>query len=331
MGSLLRSKRQLTNVSRGSSYECENHRHFDSVGVGAWNGGSCLCAGSEARRQARSTEAAAQPTASPTTARPATARPDSQQPAQQQQPPAAARQPTSRRSNSSTSSSITSSNQQPAQQQQRASRQHAQQQPAQQQQQPSSSSAAATAKRSGNDKTTAAQQRTEQTTWQNHRAGNWQSDHRNWQQRGGYNGYRVPDNRYNVYFGQRNVFRIYGFPSWFMVDTHDSSTTAIGLRWTRGRDTGRMTGTTPITSTSLTRDDGYYLYDGRYPGIGIAISISIDVMARSARRSCSGKAGGDSVDASRPMHSLSVGRASFTAAIPLGPNSRVVPYPPALS
>ena len=59
------------------------------------------------------------------------------------------------------------------------------------------------------------QQREEQTTWQNHRAGNWQSDHRSWQQRGGYNGYRVPDARYGVYFGQQHVFRIYGLP--FMV------------------------------------------------------------------------------------------------------------------
>jgi len=29
--------------------------------------------------------------------------------------------------------------------------------------------------------------------WQQHRATNWQSEHRDWQRRGGYNGYRIPD------------------------------------------------------------------------------------------------------------------------------------------
>jgi outer membrane biosynthesis protein TonB len=33
------------------------------------------------------------------------------------------------------------------------------------------------------------------------RATSWNKEHRNWQQRGGYNGYRVPDNRYRQYFG----------------------------------------------------------------------------------------------------------------------------------
>ncbi len=37
------------------------------------------------------------------------------------------------------------------------------------------------------------QQHVRQAAWQQHRAGNWQSDHRTWQQRGGYHGYRIPD------------------------------------------------------------------------------------------------------------------------------------------
>src|SRR5271157_2419087 len=56
------------------------------------------------------------------------------------------------------------------------------------------------------------QQRVQQAAWQGHRSQNWQSDHRTWQQRGGYNGYRIPDNRYNGYFGPDHGFVIYSQP-----------------------------------------------------------------------------------------------------------------------
>ena len=158
--------------------------------------------------------------------------------------------------------------QQPAQRQQPAPQQHAQQQQnqnrqqqAQQQQQP---------------QRTQEQQRTEQTTWQNHRAGNWQSDHRTWQQRGGYNGYRVPDARYNVYFGQRNLFRIYGLP--FMVYGGYPRFQYNGY-WVTLLDPWPGYWSNDWYDTDdvyvVYQNDGYYLYDDRYPGIGIAISISM--------------------------------------------------------
>ena len=56
------------------------------------------------------------------------------------------------------------------------------------------------------------QQRVQQAAWQDHRSQNWQSDHRTWQQRGGYHGYRIPDNRYNGYFGPNHGFVIYSQP-----------------------------------------------------------------------------------------------------------------------
>ena len=152
--------------------------------------------------------------------------------------------------------------QQPAQRQQPAAQQHAQQQPAQRQQQ--------------QPQRTAAQQRTEQTTWQNHRAGNWQTDHRTWQQRGGYNGYRVPDAGYNVYFGQRHAFRIYGLP--FMVFDGYPRFQYNGY-WITLLDPWPGNWSNDWYDTDdvyvVYANDGYYLYDDRYPGIGIAISISM--------------------------------------------------------
>jgi hypothetical protein len=37
-----------------------------------------------------------------------------------------------------------------------------------------------------------------QRAWQERRARSWESEHRTWQQRGGYNGYRIPDDRFRV-------------------------------------------------------------------------------------------------------------------------------------
>src|SRR5689334_10204990 len=34
--------------------------------------------------------------------------------------------------------------------------------------------------------------------WTKHRASHWEAEHRTWEQRGGYNGYRVPDDRFTV-------------------------------------------------------------------------------------------------------------------------------------
>ena len=57
------------------------------------------------------------------------------------------------------------------------------------------------------------QQQTEQrSVWQERRATNWQSEHRDWQQRGGYNGYGIPQDHYTGYFGASHAFRMYSYP-----------------------------------------------------------------------------------------------------------------------
>ena len=56
------------------------------------------------------------------------------------------------------------------------------------------------------------QQRVQQAAWQQHQSQNWQHDHRTWQQRGGYRGYRIPDDRYRGYFGPSHGFRINTLP-----------------------------------------------------------------------------------------------------------------------
>jgi len=91
---------------------------------------------------------------------------------------------------------------QPQQQRQQATRQpqqrqQQQQQAGRQQRQPRQQA-----------RTQQSQQRQQSVVWQNQRATNWKAQHRTWQQRGGYNGYRIPTDNYNQYYGENHAFRI---------------------------------------------------------------------------------------------------------------------------
>src|SRR5664279_3239102 len=119
------------------------------------------------------------------------------------------------------------------------------------------------------------QQQQQQAAWLGHRSQNWQSDHRSWQQRGGYNGYRIPDNRYNGYFGQDHRFVIYnqpymvvgGFPRFqyngFWFSLVDPWPEYWSNNWYESDEV-----------YVVYVDNGYYMYNQRYPGVGIAISVS---------------------------------------------------------
>jgi len=120
------------------------------------------------------------------------------------------------------------------------------------------------------------QQRVQQAAWQEHRSQNWHSDHRDWQQRGGYNGYRIPEDRYNGYFGPNYAFVIYnqpymvvgGFPRfqsggyWFSVVDPWPNTWANN--WYQTDDV-----------YVVYENNGYYMYNRRHPHVGIAISVSM--------------------------------------------------------
>ena len=160
------------------------------------------------------------------------------------------------------------------QNQQKQQQQHAQQQPKQQQPKQQQQHAQQGVQQAARH--TPQQEHAQQAAWQGHRSQNWQSDHRSWQQRGGYHGYRIPENRYNGYFGPDHGFVIYsqpymvvgGFPRfqyngfWFsLVDPWPDN---WGNNW-------YQTDNVYI----VYENDGYYMYNPRYPGVGIAISVSM--------------------------------------------------------
>ena len=120
------------------------------------------------------------------------------------------------------------------------------------------------------------QQHVQQTAWQQHRSQHWDSDHRTWQQRGGYHGYRIPDDRFRGYFGPEHEFRIYGLP--FLV-AGGYPRFQYGGYWVSTVDPWPQYWAADWYDTDdvyvVYVDNGYYLFNRRYPNVGIAISISL--------------------------------------------------------
>ena len=105
------------------------------------------------------------------------------------------------------------------------------------------------------------------STWQQDGSQRWASDHRNWAQRGGYGGSYIPQASFNLSFGMQHSFRMrslptmymgyprfaYGGYSFLLVDPFPGDWAA---NW---YDSDNL---------YITYDNGYYLYDSRYPSMG---------------------------------------------------------------
>ena len=120
------------------------------------------------------------------------------------------------------------------------------------------------------------QQRIQQTAWRQHGSQHWESEHRTWQQRGGYHGYRIPDNRFRIYFGSNHGFRIYGQP--FLVVGGYPRFQYQGYWFSAVDPWPEYWGNNWYDNDEVYVnyvDNGYYLYNHRYPDVGIAINISM--------------------------------------------------------
>ena len=121
------------------------------------------------------------------------------------------------------------------------------------------------------------QQRKQESAWQERRANHWEYEHRNWQQRGGYNGDRVPDDYFRDHYGNQHAFRIYSLP---FVYEGGNPRFQYGGYWFTMLDPcpenwgGRWYETDDVYVAY--QGDGYYLFNRNHPGpIGIAVSVSL--------------------------------------------------------
>jgi len=112
------------------------------------------------------------------------------------------------------------------------------------------------------------------TSFQQGRDQNWASDHRDWSQRGGYGGYYIPQASFGLYFGDSHFFHIgvmpvmymgyprfaYGGFSFLLVDPWPGSWQE---NWYVSDD------------VYIDYDSGYYMYDRRYPGVRLAVTVAL--------------------------------------------------------
>jgi hypothetical protein len=107
------------------------------------------------------------------------------------------------------------------------------------------------------------------------RAHSWDNDHRSWRQRGGYTGYRIPEDRFRAYYGRDHVFRIYSLPMLFVGGyprfRYDGYWVTFVDPWPETWPANWYE--TDDVYLDYT-DDGYYLYDRVRPGPGIAVTIT---------------------------------------------------------
>ena len=113
--------------------------------------------------------------------------------------------------------------------------------------------------------------------WQQHGASSFDSQHQTWTQRGGYQGFRVPDDRFSKSLGRGHSFRVFGLP---YMDVEGRPRFQYGGYWF-----SLMEPYPEYWGSDWYRNDdmyidydggGYYLYDRRFsnrPGVAVSISF----------------------------------------------------------
>ena len=121
------------------------------------------------------------------------------------------------------------------------------------------------------------EQHSRREAWEGHRAKHWEHEHHTWHERGGYRGYRIPEERISARISAvdtGSAFTRSLSSSW--QDTPGSSTVVSGSAWLiRGRNTGRRTWYETDEVYVDYVNDGYYMYNRRHPGVAIAINVSL--------------------------------------------------------
>ena len=111
--------------------------------------------------------------------------------------------------------------------------------------------------------------------WQVHRAKNWKHEHRGWHERGGYHGYRIPEDRFRAHFGRAHWFRVRSVPI-IVVDSYPRF--QYGGFWFSMVDPWpEYWAPTWYETDDVYVDyvnDGYYMYNRRHPGVAIAVNVS---------------------------------------------------------
>jgi hypothetical protein len=112
--------------------------------------------------------------------------------------------------------------------------------------------------------------------WEGHRAHHWEHEHHSWRERGGYRGYRIPENHFRAHFGRGHWFRVHTVP---VVIVAGHPRFQYGGFWFSMVDPWpEYWAPTWYETDEVYVDyvnDGYYMYNRRHPGVAIAINVSL--------------------------------------------------------
>jgi len=108
--------------------------------------------------------------------------------------------------------------------------------------------------------------------WRDNRAHVWRNEHRTWVQRGGYGGFFIPQDRFSLYFGSSHFFRIHTRPSLYLgypSFQYGGYSFLLLDPWPEDWSDNWY----DSDDLYIDYDDGYYLFNRRYPGEALAITI----------------------------------------------------------
>ena len=111
------------------------------------------------------------------------------------------------------------------------------------------------------------------STWQQGRAQQWDRQHRTWLERGGYGGYYIPQATFSLSFGSQHYFRMHNRPTMYMGYPrfmYGGYSFLLLDPWPEyWQDNWYSTDDVYVDYY----DDGYYLYNRRYPNVRLAITV----------------------------------------------------------
>jgi hypothetical protein len=120
------------------------------------------------------------------------------------------------------------------------------------------------------------EQSQQREVWQNRRARSWGTQHRDWQQRGGYRGYRIPETRFRAGFGREHSFRIYNQPMIIVGSyprfQYQGYWFTVMDRWPESWSEDWYQNDDMYIEYS---NNGYYLHNHNYPDMRLALYVHL--------------------------------------------------------
>jgi hypothetical protein len=115
----------------------------------------------------------------------------------------------------------------------------------------------------------------DQTTyWSEHKAKHWENEHRNWTQRGGYVGLRLPDEQFARYFGSGHAFLLSNLPFRKVSGGAEFQVNGYWMRvvdpWPESWPAGWSSHDQVFVAPG---DGGYYLYNRYYSKTPLALEF----------------------------------------------------------